>query len=126
MPSLCQKGFEENAVFFDLNYLEPSIVEADLAFDSIAPILWLCGGCQGRILNRQKGYSIGGTYAILFDPRYTKRFIEVVEKNERIRTVFIVTDAAERYRSLCSELPDRRVLQLYESYLRSFEINAIG
>lgn len=119
-------GFEENAIFFDLEYLEPSVVSADLAFDRIAPILWLAGGCKGEILQRQKGYVIGETYAVLFDPRYTTRFVDAVSENKEIKTVFIVTDAAERYRSLCAELPGCRVMQLYESYLRSFEINAIG
>lgn len=65
-------------------------------------------------------------YAVLFDPRYTTRFVDAVSENKEIKTVFIVTDAAERYRSLCAELPGCRVMQLYESYLRSFEINAIG
>lgn len=119
-------GFEENAIFFDIEYLEPSVVSADLAFDRIAPILWLCGGCEGEILQRHKGYVVGDTYAVLFDPRYKRRFVDVVTGNKHINTIFIVTDAAERYRSLCAELPGRRVLQLYESYLRSFEINAIG
>ena len=119
-------GFEENAIFFDLEYLEPSVVSADLAFDRIAPILWLAGGCKGEILQRQKGYVTGETYAVLFDPRYKTRFVDAVLKNNEIKTVFIVTDAAERYRSLCAELPGCRVMQLYESYLRSFEINAIG
>ena len=119
-------GFEENAVFFELEYLEPSVVSADLAFDRIAPLLWLAGGCRGEILPRRKGYAIGQTYAVLFDPRYKARFVETVLENTAIRTVFVVADAAERYRSLCAELPGRRVMQLYESYLRSFEINAMG
>lgn len=119
-------GFEENAIFFDLEYLEPSVVSADLAFDRIAPILWLAGGCEGEILQRQKGYVIGETYAVLFDPRYKTRFVDAVSENKEIKTAFIVTDAAERYRSLCADLPGCRVMQLYESYLRSFEINAIG
>ncbi len=119
-------GFEENAVFFELEYLEPSVVSADLAFDRIAPLLWLTGGCRGEILPRRKGYAIGQTYAVLFDPRYKARFVETVLENTAIRTVFVVADAAERYRSLCAELPGRRVMQLYESYLRSFEINAMG
>lgn len=120
------EGFEENAIFFDLEYLEPSVVSADLTFDRIAPILWLAGGCKGAILQRQKGYVIGENYAVLFDPRYKTRFVNAVLENKEIKTVFIVTDAAERYRSLCTELPGCRVMQLYESYLRSFEINAIG
>ena len=119
-------GFEENAVFFDLEYLEPSVVGADLAFESIAPILWLFGGCKGEILTRHKGYVIGETYAILFDPRYTKRFVDAVRDNQEIKTVFIVTDYEERYQSLCAKIPGRDVKQLYKSYLRSFEVNALG
>ena len=79
---------------------------------------------QARQTKRQ--YVTGETYAVLFDPRYKTRFVDAVLKNNEIKTVFIVTDAAERYRSLCAELPGCRVMQLYESYLRSFEINAIG
>lgn len=119
-------GFKENAVFFDLEYLEPSVISADLAFGNIAPVLWICGGCRGEILQRRNGYAIGETYAVLFDPRYKTRFVDMVTGRKEIKTVFIVTDAAERYRTLCAELPGRRVMQLYESYLRSFEINAIG
>lgn len=119
-------GFEENAIFFDIEYLEPSIISADLAFEKIAPILWLCGGCAGKILERERGFSLGDTYAVLFDAKYTKQFLTQVKQSTTIDTVFIVTDASERYRNLCTELPDKRVMQLYESYLRSFEINAIG
>lgn len=119
-------GFEENAVFFDIEYLEPSVISADLAYEKIAPILWLCGGNKGSILGRNRGYSVGETYAVIFDAKYTKKFLSEVKENENIRTVFIVTDMAERYRNLCMELPEKRVMQLYESYLRAFEINAIG
>ena len=119
-------GFEENAIFFELEYLEPSIVSADLAFDRIAPILWLCGGCEGKVLAQRDGYTIGETYAVLFDPTYTNEFVEAIDSNNRITTAFIVTDSAERYRSLCMRLPKVNVRQLYESYLRNFEINAIG
>ena len=125
-PFSMADGFEENAIFFDLEYLEPSIVSADMAFENVAPILWLCGGCKGEILGRHKGFVIGETYAILFDPRYTMRFVDILNSKPSVNAIFIVTDAAERYRSLCSELPNRKVVQLYESYLRSFEINAIG
>ena len=119
-------GFNENAIFFELEYLEPSIVSADMAYDRIAPILWMFGDCKGEILQRQNGYVVGETYGILFEAKFTKRFIKEIKENKSIKAVFIVTDMAERYRSLCTELPGYNVLQLYESYLRSFEINAIG
>ena len=116
-------GFEENAVFYDLTYLEPSVVSADLAFDEIAPILWLRGGCRGPVLHREPGYVVGETYAVLFDYGRVRQFIDVVHDDEGISHVFIVTDVKSRYRGMCAEFPDRDVAQLYESYLRSFEIN---
>lgn len=125
-PFPMSNGFEENIVFFDIEYLEPSIVSADLAFDEIAPILWLRGGCKGGILKRHNGFVIGETYAVLFSHKYKRRFIEAVEKIDNIKTIFIVTDIAERYRDMCIVFPERDVVQLYDSYLRSFEINAIG
>ena len=116
-------GFEENAVFYDLTYLEPSVVSADLAFDEIAPILWLRGGCRGPVLHREPGYVVGETYAVLFDYGRVRQFIDTVHDDEDISHVFIVTDVKSRYRGMCAEFPDRDVAQLYESYLRSFEIN---
>ena len=116
-------GFEENAIFYDLTYLEPSVVSADLAFDEIAPILWLRGGCRGPVLHREPGYAVGETYAVLFDYGRVRQFIDAIHDDEKISHVFIVTDVKSRYRGMCAEFPDRDVAQLYESYLRSFEIN---
>ncbi len=116
-------GFKANAVFFELIYLEPSIVSANLAFDEIAPILWLRSGCKGPVLKNKEGYAIGKTYAVLFDYSFVNEFIDEVHSNEAIKHVFIVTDTKTRYRAMCTEFPERDVVQLYESYLRSFEIN---
>lgn len=117
------KGFEENAIFYDLIYLEPSIVAANLAFDDIAPILWLQSGCKSRILNYTDGYALGEVYAILFDYSLVKEFIYKVRNSDTIKFVYIITDIKNRYRSMCAELPKHEVVQLYESYLQSFEIN---
>jgi adenine-specific DNA-methyltransferase len=119
-------GYEENAVFYDLEYLEPSVISADMAYEDIAPLLWMCGGCRGEVLDNNGTYQIGETYAVLFDPRYMRQFVEAVKPNDQLRAVFIVTDDSERYRSLCSKLKHHNVRQLYSSYLRNFEINAIG
>ena len=118
------KGFLANAVFFELTYEEPSVVSADCAFEKIAPIIWLRAGCSGSILQHEDGYSIGKTYAILFDYSKVLRFIETLHNQPEIKHIFIVTDTKSRYRNMCMEFPNRDVIQLYESYLRSFEINA--
>ena len=121
--ALFSDGFDANAVFFELTYLEPSLVSANLAYNEIAPILWLRSGCYGNILSYNGSYVIGEKYAILFDYSFINQFIDEVKNNKNISHAFIVTDIKNRYRNLCAELPGRDVVQLYESYLRSFEIN---
>ena len=116
-------GFEENAIFFDLEYLEPSVVQADMAFDEIAPLLWLKAGSKGRIIQHGSKYDISENYAVLFDYRYIGSFTREVQKKPDVKTIFIVTDHDARYRDMCSAFPDRNVTQLYEAYLRSFEIS---
>ncbi len=116
-------GFKSNAVLFELTYLEPSVIAADLAFDEIAPILWLRSECRGEVLRHTNGYVIGKTYAVIFDYSFINEFNEILHLRTDITHVFIVTDTKSRYRNLYAEFPERDVVQLYESYIRSFEIN---
>jgi adenine-specific DNA-methyltransferase len=119
-------GFEENAIFFDLEYLEPSVVQANMAFNEIAPLLWIKAGSKGRIIQHCDKYDISDNYAVLFDYRYIGAFTREVQKMPDVKTIFIVTDHDARYRDMCAAFPDRDVTQLYEAYLRSFEISSEG
>ena len=122
-------GFKENAVFFDLEYLEPDMVELGLAFEQIAPLLWLRAGSEGRMIREVNpaGFELADTYAVLFDYAYAQDFVEQLDAaGDRIRTVFIVTDDDHRYQMMCGRFPDRDVVRLYESYLQSFRIAAEG
>lgn len=119
-------GFEENAIFFDLEYLEPSVVQANMAFNEIAPLLWIKAGSKGRIIQHCDKYDISDNYAVLFDYRYIGAFTREVQKMPDVKTIFIVTDHDARYRDMCAAFPDRDVTQLYEDYLRSFEISSEG
>lgn len=119
-------GFEENAVFYDLTYEDEINVELDHAFEAIAPLLWLRAGSEGRcIAERRKDYDIADTYAVLFDYRYSRQFLQDLgEHDGSIRLVCIVTDQDSRYQDVAMQLPDGvEPLRLYESYLRSFKIN---
>lgn len=40
-------GFEENAAYFKLDFLDPAEVNRGDKFESIVPILWMLAGCQG-------------------------------------------------------------------------------
>jgi adenine-specific DNA-methyltransferase len=116
-------GFEENAVFYDLTYLEPSVVSADLAFDEIAPLLWMRAGSTGPMVRHGDTYEFAETYGVLFDTTYSAPFIREC-KQRSMRCVFVVTDIDAEWRTICRELPEADVVQLYKHYLRSFEIGA--
>lgn len=116
------EGFEENAVFYELTYQNEASVELDQAFEAIAPLLWLKAGSRGRcITERKPDFDIADTYAILFDYRHVRGFLEELENHEGIRLACIVTDQESRFRDVAGRLPDGiEPLRLYESYLRSF------
>ena len=49
-----------------------------------------------------------------------------LDARPEIQTVYVVTDDEGRYQSINQALKGRDVVQLYESYLRSFQIAAEG
>ena len=121
------EGFKENAVFYDLTYLEPSVVRANLAFDEIAPLLWMRAGSVGPVITLGEAdpldatYEVTDAYGVLFDYTCAAPFIR--ECRERgVGHVFVVTDVDFEYREMCAEFRGEDVVQLYKSYLRSFEI----
>jgi adenine-specific DNA-methyltransferase len=116
-------GFEENAVYYDLTYLEPAVVSADLAFDEIAPLLWLRAGSTGPVIRHGDTFEVQDAYGVLFDTDYAAAFIRACEERH-VPLAFVVTDVDADYRALNRDLPDTEVVQLYKQYLRSFEIGA--
>lgn len=116
-------GLEENAVFYDLTYLEPSVVSADLAFDEIAPLLWMRAGSRGPIIKHGDTYQVTDHYGVLFDYAFAAAFTRECHERD-IDHIFVVTDIDANYRHMCSEFRGKDVAQLYKSYLRSFEIGA--
>ena len=121
-------GFEENAIFFDLTYQNPVVVDLDGAYEEVAPLLWMRAGCKGPIIaTRGDGtYELAETYAILFDYAFAQDFVMELDARPEIQTVYVVTDDEGRYQSINQALKGRDVVQLYESYLRSFQIAAEG
>ena len=120
-------GFEENAVFYDLTYIEPSVLKANLAFDEIAPLLWMRAGSAGPVITLggmdpdDATYEVTDTYGVLFNYAYAPEFVEECKAKD-VGHIFVVTDVDRQYRDMCAEFRDRDVKQLYKSYLRSFEI----
>lgn len=118
-------GFEENVEFFTLTYENPALVELDLAYERIAPLLWMRAGAQGRIIAERNGtFDVADTYAVLFSVDASKPFLKKVSSVECLRIAYIVTDDSTQFQAIAGQLPDGvESVRLYESYLRTFEIN---
>lgn len=118
-------GFEENAVFFDLTYEDPDAVELGVAFEEIAPLLWLRAGARGRVVEHEEsGYAVSDSYAVLFDFAAVGAFIKALKGNPKVACAFVITDDTARFAGVKAQLPGLDVVRLYENYLQSFKIAA--
>ena len=118
-------GFEENAVFFDLTYEDPDAVELGVAFEEIAPLLWLRAGSRGRVIeHEQPGFAVADTYAVLFDFAAVGAFVSAVKSDPGITCAYVITDDTARFATVKAQLPGLDVVRLYENYLQSFKIAA--
>ena len=118
-------GFEENVEFFTLTYEDPRVVGADMAFEAIAPLLWMRAGARGsRITVPTDTYALADTYGVLFSSDTAGDFADAVDQAADLQVVFIVTDDEKQFQRVSALLPARvETVRLYESYLRTFEIN---
>ncbi|PWJ23262.1 adenine-specific DNA-methyltransferase [Branchiibius hedensis] len=119
-------GFDENVEFFTLTYENPALVELDLAFERVAPLLWMRAGSQGRRIDeRSDTFDLADAYAVLFNVDAAADFVAAIEKSPAsVRIVYIVTDDETQYQAVASQLPEGvETVRLYESYLRTFQIN---
>lgn len=119
-------GFEENAEFFNLTYETPVSVSHNRAFTSIAPLLWMKAGSEGRRIDElpDNGWAVANTYGLLVDLDAAAHFISAVDAQDDVRIAFIVTDDDRRFQSVAQGLPDRvDAVRLYESYLTNFRFS---
>lgn len=118
-------GLEENVEFFTLTYEDPRVVGADMAFEAIAPMLWMRAGAKGEaITTATDTYALSDTYGVLFGVDAAGRFADAVAHAEDLQVAFIVTDDEKQFQRVTALLPPRvKTVRLYESYLRTFEIN---
>lgn len=117
------EGFEENAEFFTLTYETPVSVNYNLAFNRIAPLLWLRAGARGSRIDRLPGdgWAVADAYGLLSNVDATTPFIKALAKAAEIRIAYIVTDDDRRFQAIAKRLPDGvEPVRLYESYLTNF------
>ena len=117
-------GFEENAAFFKLTYESPVAITHNIAFNHVAPLMWMRASSKGRIINTlpSQGWEVVDRYGLLNDLDYATAFCREVEQAKDVRVVFIVTNDDLRFQSVAQRLPDSvEAIRLYESYLSNFE-----
>lgn len=123
------EGFNTNAEFFKLSFLDKGNVALGRQFKEILPILWMKSGAKGRrpeisedipdiLILPENGF------AVLVNEYEFLSFEEQVKMNkDKIKHVFIVTDSYKGYEEMSSQLLDFDCKQLYRDYLDNFRIN---
>ena len=111
--------------FEDLTYEDPDAVELGVAFEEIAPLLWLRAGARGRVIEHEEpGYAVSDTYAVLFDFAAVRDFVKALKGRPEVACAFVITDDTARFAGVKAQLPGLDVVRLYENYLQSFKIAA--
>jgi adenine-specific DNA-methyltransferase len=119
------EGFEENAAFLELRYLDADDVDLGLAYDDVAPLLWLRAGGTGPIApqtddaGNRLPYAWTDRYGVLFDEDRWRSFVSACP--ETATTAFIVTHSPTAFAGIAAELPtDVDTVRLPDSYLSMF------
>ena len=119
-------GFEENAEFFTLTYEAPVAVSHNLAFQRIAPLLWMRAGSEGRRIDDlpAAGWDVADTYGLLVDLDRAAAFSDAAAAQPTLRIAYVVTDDDRRFQAVARALPDSvEPVRLYESYLSNFRFS---
>lgn len=118
-------GFEENAAFLELRYLDADDVDLGLAYEDIAPLLWLRAGAQGPVAPRVDDtgkalpYAWTDRYGVLFDEDRWRAFVSSCP--DTARAAFIVTNSPTTFAGIVAELPlSIDTVRLYDTYLSMF------
>ena len=122
------QGFEENAQYLKLDFLDPSSVKRGESFEAVLPILWMMAGMSGE-LELSKGtanyhFPKDCPFCVLLREDWYKEFAAKLADRPDITHVFLVTDSVEAFHEMAASIDrPRRCVQLYKSYLDNFKIN---
>lgn len=119
------EGFEASAAFLEVRYLDADDVDLGLAFDDLAPLLWLRAGGRGSIARSvdasgaEVPYAWTESYGVLFDEDRWRAFVR--ERPSGATTAFVMTHSATAFAAIASELPTGvDTVRLPEAYLSAF------
>ena len=126
--SSMSEGFEENAQYFKLDFLDPADVGRGERYEAILPILWMMAAALGEMkLSKGTGkyhFPKGCPFCVLLREDHFKEFAAKLTERPDITHVFLVTDSVEAFYEMGSQISkDKLRIQLYKSYLDNFKIN---
>lgn len=122
-------GFESNAAFFQLSFLDKTSVSLGLNFKELLPLLWMKAGSVGTcpcltnddippfVILPENGF------AVLLNENAFSVFEERLSRISEIKHVFLATDYDVNYRSMVKNLNVDNTYQLYQDYLNHFRLN---
>ena len=119
-------GFQSNAIFFKLGFVNPTAVSLGRAFKDILPILWMKAGAVGRcpVSAGDKDMLVlpENKMAILKNEAAFAAFKDQVKARTEIRTVYLVTDFEPAYKSMAKAFHGCKTYQIYRDYLDNFRL----
>ena len=121
-------GFNSNAIYFKLGFLDKTAVALGMQFKEMLPVLWMKAGAIGKcpeVIGTVPDMLIlpGNRFAVLINENAFAAFEEAVNNTPEIQTVFIVTDYEVNYRAMIKNLTVEASYQLYRDSLDNFRIN---
>jgi len=131
-PRSMADGFAANANFFKLGFLDKNAVALGRQFKELLPVLWLKAGAHGPCPTIDSTEAPAmlvlpeNRFAVLTDEAQYEAFAVQVNADNKIQTVYIVTDSEPGYREMISGLKAEDTYQLYRDYLDNFRINQGG
>ena len=125
------EGFQENAVFLRLDYLDRDEIELGRAQGDLEPLLWLVAGAHGsppEKLDEEQPFVVveGRAYAVLFDVLALPELNAALADKPSVEHVFLLTDDNDAFAEMTTALgPARDTHMLPRDYLKRFRINAL-
>lgn len=122
-------GFQTNAAYFKLGFLDKTSVALGRQFRNMLPTLWMKAGAVGPcpdLDNDEVPIMLvlpENGFAVLTDEAAFEGFSAAVNARPEIKTVYLVTDYEAGYHTMAKSLKASRTFQLYRDYLENFQIN---
>jgi adenine-specific DNA-methyltransferase len=122
-------GFEANVEYFRLGFVDKNSVSLGRQFKQILPLLWLKSGAKGArpeldddTEDPDMMICPENEFAVLVDETRFGEFSAQVNHDEKIKTVYLVTNSDEAFREMNEGIKADFTYQLYRDYVDNFSI----